>query len=154
MVAVPSQSRSHCPAGNPDTGMPKLFRILCVEDTPELMEDVSIELRDAGYEVIEATDGSAALGAFNSDKPDLVLCDIQLPKIDGLAFLAALRAMDGPGRDIPAIVMSAYSDADLRDRANRAGIQGFLIKPIDYDQLLALIESTLALEDARELPGG
>lgn len=126
--------------------MPRVCRILCVEDTPELREDLAIELRDAGYEVIEATDGSEALSAFGSVRPDLVLCDIQLPKVDGMALLAAIRATDGPGRDTPVIVMSAYSDADLRDRANWLGIKGFLVKPIDYDRLLALIQNTLGID--------
>lgn len=118
-------------------------RILLVEDTLELREDLALELRDAGFEVIEAGDGRTALVAFTDHDPHLILCDIQLPDLDGIAVLAAIRNSRGQSSQIPAIVVSAFSDSELCNEAVRVGIERFMIKPIDYDDLLDLIATVL-----------
>lgn len=118
-------------------------RILLVEDTAELREDLALELRDAGYEVIEAAEGNLALAYFAAEAPDLVLCDIQLPDIDGLSVLACMRETHGVS-PVPAIVVSAFSDSELRNQARNLGATGFMVKPIDYEELIASISRVLA----------
>jgi DNA-binding response OmpR family regulator len=115
------------------------IRILCVEDTPELREDLVLELQDANYEVIEAANGNDALAALERHNPDLVLCDIQLPDMDGISVLAAIRA--GALPDVPVIMVSAFSDASIRNRAAEFGIARFMVKPVDYDDLLTCIST-------------
>lgn len=109
-------------------------QILLVEDTRELLEDLALEIRDAGYEVIEASDGRSAISAFLEHRPDLVICDIQLPDIDGFTVLREIRkCTDGK---VPMIIVSAFSDTALRTQANILEIDQFMVKPIDYDLLL------------------
>jgi DNA-binding response OmpR family regulator len=112
-----------------------------VEDALELREDLVYELQDANYEVIEAGTGHAALAALESSEPDLVLCDIQLPDMDGLFVLASIRA--SARSDVPVIILSAFSDAPLRNRAADFGIERFMVKPVDYGELLAIISTIL-----------
>lgn len=118
-------------------------KILVVEDNPELREDLTFELRDAGFNVIEAADGSQALHAFAEQHPDLVVCDIQLPDMDGLSLLESIRSTEDRPQPCPVIVASAFSGLDFRDQAVKLGIEQFLIKPIDYDQIISLIRSSL-----------
>lgn len=122
--------------------MPEPASILLVEDTPELREDLAIELEDAGYHVIEAGDGRTAISAFAKESPDLIICDIQLPDIDGISVLEELRQSD-KGK-VPGIIVSAFSDSALQAKANSVGVVSFLVKPIDYDKLIALVEATIA----------
>lgn len=119
--------------------MNRKIRILCVEDTPELREDLVQELQDANYEVIEAENGLDALALLERHTPDLVLCDIQLPDMDGISVLAALRASASP--DVPVIIISAFSDAALRNRAAEFAVEGFMVKPVDYGNLLTFIST-------------
>lgn len=118
-------------------------RILVVEDTHELREDLSLELQDAGYAVIEASDGAAALAAFGRKRPDLVICDIQLPDMDGLSVLGSIRSQETGGVPTPVIVVSAFSDMQLRRDAEALGIASFILKPVDYASLLILIAECL-----------
>ena len=122
--------------------MPEAARILLVEDTPELREDLALEMRDAGYTVIEACDGGSAISAFVASSPDLLICDIQLPDIDGISVLTEIRSR--AGGDVPAIIVSAFSDAALRAKAGHLQVEHFLVKPIDYDDLLHAIAQLTA----------
>lgn len=98
-----------------------------------------LELQDANYEVIEAANGNEALAALERHNPDLVLCDIQLPDMDGISVLAAIRA--GALPDVPVIMVSAFSDASIRNRAAEFGIERFMVKPVDYGDLLTCIST-------------
>jgi two-component system chemotaxis response regulator CheY len=123
--------------------MPESVRILVVEDTAELREDLTIELLDAGYGVVDAGDGACALAAFRRESPDLVICDINLPDMDGLSIVEAIR-LDKAGRhSTPVIVVSAFSDENLRRDAEALGVMSFVVKPVDYARLLLLIAQCL-----------
>lgn len=124
--------------------MAKTSLILIVEDTAELREDLALELTEAGYIVCEAQDGSEALARVSEEKPQLILCDIQLPKADGIEFVAKVRETQDCGGQLPVIFMSAFSDHRLQEHALLLGALHFLIKPIDYDELLGLIAGVLA----------
>lgn len=118
--------------------------ILVVEDTLELRKDLVLLLQDSGYTVMEAESGEAALSAFKEARPDLVLCDIQLPDTDGLFVLQSIRKCRSGCSHIPVIVVSAFSDPQLRHKAEALGIDGFIVKPVDYDTLERLIGQSLA----------
>ncbi|MFC3175513.1 response regulator [Novosphingobium bradum] len=118
-------------------------RILCIEDEPGLGEDITLELEDAGYAVDLATDGAQGLAALGARAYDLVLCDVQVPVRSGLDVLA--EAADNPAYGAPPFIMlTAYSDPALHVRCARAGARHLLVKPVDYDGLLALIARELA----------
>lgn len=117
--------------------------ILCVEDEPDLLEDLTGELREAGYTVIEATDGTASLNAIAAGGVDLILCDVQLPGMTGLQVRQRLIEEGGLSAQIPFALLTAYSDGHIRAEAEALAVEHLIVKPIDYDELLDLIPRLL-----------
>ncbi len=115
--------------------MPDL-RILIVDDEPDIRATVSAMLEIEGYDVDEATDGSAALAAIEQRIPDIILLDMRMPVLDGWGFAAELRRR---GHRTPIVVMTA-----ARDAARWAGdiaASAFVAKPFGYDDLINAVES-------------
>ena len=96
-----------------------------------------------GYEVFSARDGAAGIAAATSERPDLILMDLNLPKIDGWEATRRLKA-DPATRDIPVIALSAHALVGEREKALAAGCDDFDTKPIEFDRLLAKIDQALA----------
>lgn len=117
--------------------------ILCVEDEDELRTDISDELAEAGYDVIEARNGEEALGALAERRPDLILCDISMPGLDGYDVLKAVLAEGPDYADIPFVFLSALGDPREVVAGKRLGADDYLVKPIDYDLFLATIDARL-----------
>ncbi|RYG29115.1 MAG: response regulator, partial [Burkholderiales bacterium] len=122
---------------------PAQFLILCVEDERRLRANVVEELRDAGYGVIEADDGQAALDLLVEHTPDLVLCDITMPRMGGYELLSAVRASQTAIANVPFVFLTALSDRLAVIEGKSAGADDFLTKPIDFDLMLATIRSRL-----------
>ncbi len=118
--------------------------ILIIEDEEMLADTLREVLEDEGHDAVTAPNGEDALRLLASESPDLVLLDLMLPRMDGLAFLAA-RAKDARLQGIPVVVMSSASRSVVRDHA----VAGFLSKPFRLEALLHLISATLGRE-----PGG
>jgi two-component system chemotaxis response regulator CheY len=97
-------------------------------------------LEPAGYEVVEAEDGMSALERYFVAKPDLVLLDLVMKGMYGLDVLTKLREMDPSAR---VIVVSADVQTSSHEMVEQAGAAGFLMKPIDSDEVLAIVQSTL-----------
>lgn len=117
--------------------------ILCAEDQEDLRLDICDELREAGYAVLEAADGEATLQQLDASTPDLILCDINMPGLNGFAVLAAVRERRPHLADTPFVFLTALSDpGDVID-GKRLGADDYLVKPIDYDLLLATVEARL-----------
>lgn len=119
------------------------FVILCIEDEAQLRHDIRDELIEAGYQVVEAGDGSEALAILENQRPDLVLCDISMPGLDGYGVLDALRRNEQEHAEIPFLFLSALGDPRHIVDGKRLGADDYLVKPIDYDLLLATIEARL-----------
>lgn len=117
--------------------------ILCAEDEPELREDIAGELRDAGYQVIEAVNGEDALMAITTLMPDIVLCDINMPRMNGLQVLERVRASETEAADVPFIFLTAYGEKSDLIKGRKLGADDYLVKPIDYDVLLATVSARL-----------
>lgn len=117
------------------------WRILCIEDEPDLREDLVSELRDGGCLVWSAADGLEGLAMALSEPFDLVLCDVRLPKLDGLGVLQQIRLHDAPQGQVPIVFLSAYDDAALRVKATRGGADAFLLKPVSYGRLSEVIST-------------
>jgi two-component system, cell cycle response regulator DivK len=107
-----------------------LSTILLVEDIMANRALAVKLLKAAGHEVIEASDGAAAIGEARAKRPDLVLMDLSLPGMDGWEALRQLRA-DGRTRDLRIVALTAHAMAGVRDEALAAGFDGYLSKPID-----------------------
>ncbi|MBK8159578.1 MAG: response regulator [Rhodospirillaceae bacterium] len=117
--------------------------ILCAEDEPELRRDIVQELRDAGYEVIEASNGEDALMAITTLRPDIVLCDINMPRMTGLGVLEQVRASDEEHADVPFIFLTAYGEKSDLIKGRSLGADDYLVKPIDFDLLLTTVRARL-----------
>ncbi|SHI71348.1 two component transcriptional regulator, LuxR family [Roseomonas rosea] len=121
--------------------------ILCVEDEADLRADIAEELRAAGYAVAEAPNGEAALARIAEAAPDLVLCDINMPSMDGFALLRRLREDRPDLADTPFLFLTALADRRDMVAGKEAGADDYLVKPIDYDVMLATIAARLRQVD-------
>jgi two-component system, cell cycle response regulator DivK len=117
-------------------------RILVVEDNPLNLKLVREVLSFADYEVIEAQSGEEGLRAAQEKPPDLVLMDLQLPGIDGTETLRRLR-QETLGPDVPVVAVTAFAMAEDKERASRAGFDGYIEKPISVRALPGQIETFL-----------
>src|SRR6266404_465160 len=111
--------------------------ILVVDDVPDNVEILQLRLESQGYEVITAGDGEAALAMIRDQLPDLVLLDIQMPKLDGIAAVKALKADTGLPF-IPVILVTARADARDVVAGLEAGADDYLTRPVDQAGELAL----------------
>jgi len=110
-------------------------RTLVVDDDHDIAELVRLALTDEGYEVVVASNGSAALLAMETTPFDLILLDMRMPVMDGWAVARALRAQ---GITVPIVVMTAAESA--KRWADEVGAEGYLAKPFGLDDLLATVE--------------
>ena len=117
------------------------IRLLVVEDEADTLEFLRRLLTTHGATVLTATSAPEALSLVRNEKPDLLISDIGLPEIDGYDLIQQVRREPSPGRDIPAIALTAYARSEDRTRALRAGYQAHIAKPVEPNELLAMIAS-------------
>ena len=118
---------------------PTRRRILLVDDDPNLLVVLAEQLRDDGFEVATARDGQEALHRLDAGWPDLILLDLMMPKVDGLALAREIKA----AADLPIIVLSAIDTADSKARLLDEVAEDYVSKPYHYPELLARIERVL-----------
>jgi CheY-like chemotaxis protein len=119
--------------------------ILVAEDNDDnrFVMKTLLELR--GYQVVEASNGQEAVDAAARARPDLILMDLKMPVLNGLAATRSIRQhAKADVRRVPIVALSAYDPAHHRTVAMAAGCDDYVLKPIDYDRLESLIESLLA----------
>jgi two-component system chemotaxis response regulator CheY len=116
--------------------------ILAVDDSASMRQMVAFTLKGAGYDVIEAGDGQEALNIAKSKKVNLVLTDVNMPKMDGIALIRALRGLPDY-KFTPMLMLTTESAADKKQEGKAAGATGWLVKPFNPDQLLATIKKVL-----------
>lgn len=121
--------------------------ILCVEDEPDLLDELLEELRAQGYRAIGAASSLEAMRLLESELPDIVICDVMIPGQNGFEFLKELREHKLIPDTLPFIFLTAMSSRDDQVAGRRAGCDDYLVKPIDLDILLASIENRLAFID-------
>jgi adenylate cyclase len=119
--------------------------ILVVDDVPDNVEILQLRLESQDYEVITAGDGEAALAIVRDQLPDLVLLDIQMPKLDGIETVKQLKA-DTALPFIPVILVTARSDAKDVVAGLEAGGDDYLTKPVDQSALLARVRAMLRIK--------
>jgi two-component system, cell cycle response regulator DivK len=117
--------------------------VLYVEDNEYNRKIVRQLLSRTNYRLREAADGEAALGMVREERPDLILMDVQLPKMSGLDVTRALRA-DPATADVPIIVVTSFALSGDDQRAMAAGASAYIAKPYSPRELLALIQTFLA----------
>lgn len=115
--------------------------ILLVDDDPDLLRLLSIRLTAAGYQVTVANSGEEALDRFGVQPPDLVISDLRMGGMDGLALFDALHQLDPK---LPMILLTAHGAVQEAASATHRGVFGFLSKPFNGKALLAEVERALA----------
>jgi two-component system cell cycle response regulator DivK len=128
--------------------------VLVVEDNPANMKLTSVLLRRAGHEVLAAVDAETGLRLAHDEQPDLILMDIQLPGMDGLAATAILKR-DAATEAIPVIALSALAMKADKERSQTAGCDAYIVKPLRYKELYAVMAHLLQEPrppDARATP--
>lgn len=116
--------------------------IMTADDSSSIRQMVSFTLKQAGYKVIEAVDGSDALGKLKNNPIHMLISDLNMPKMDGLELIRQVRAMP-EYKFIPIIMLTTESQADMKQKGKAAGATGWIVKPFKPDQLLSVIKKVL-----------
>lgn len=120
------------------------IRVLIVEDEEALRHDLVDVLEGEGFDVLDRGDGGEAVAAIELYRPQMVVCDVQLPSLGGIGILKAVRSSRNASPTM--IMMTAFGDNETVDTLKSLGAKEVLIKPISFDELLSAME--------RNLPGG
>jgi two-component system, OmpR family, KDP operon response regulator KdpE len=123
-------------------------RILVVDDEPNILTTLAHLLREHGYDIATATSGRAALNLIHATQPDLVILDLGLPDLDGVAVCERVRASS----PVPILVLSARGREADKVRALDAGADDYVTKPFGSEELLARIRAALRRSDAAGVP--
>ena len=118
--------------------------VLVAEDSADTRVVVCRVLADRGYRVVEAADGAEAVELALSACPDLVVMDLNMPVMDGLAATERIRDMKDRCGNIPVVAVTAFDTYGMRDAALEAGCDAYLLKPLVLDELASVIERLLA----------
>jgi two-component system, chemotaxis family, chemotaxis protein CheY len=119
-----------------------MTRILAVDDSPSMRELVKHTLSTAGFDVSQAEDGVEALKLARTQSFDLVLADVNMPNLDGISLIRALRA-EAPYRHTPILMLTTESSAERKREGKTAGATGWIVKPFDPAQLIATLRRVL-----------
>jgi len=113
-------------------------RVLTVDDSKTMRDMVAFTLRNGGFTPVEAIDGKDALRVLAGGSVDCVITDLNMPNMDGIELIKALRA-DPKHRATPILMLTTESDAAKKDAGKQAGATGWLVKPFDPEKLLATV---------------
>ena len=117
---------------------PANLTILLVEDDEDTRFLMRLELERRGYRLIEAEDGEKAVALAQQERPDIILMDISLPRMDGLEATKQIRNHDRK-HAIPVVAVTAHQESDFREEAKASGFDAYVTKPIDFDWLSELM---------------
>ncbi len=133
-----NRSREHDGRGS---GVSKT--ILTVDDSRTMRDMLRLALEDAGFQVVQAEDGVHGLEVLECGMPDVIITDINMPRMDGFGFIEGVRK-DSRYRGVPILVLTTESDAVKKDRARQAGATGWIVKPFNPTKLVDAIRRVAA----------
>ncbi|MBU0995030.1 MAG: response regulator [Proteobacteria bacterium] len=116
--------------------------IMTADDSASVRQMVSFTLKDAGYEVVEATDGQDALDKISNSSVNMLITDLNMPRMDGIELIRAVRAIP-KFKFIPIIMLTTESQAEKKQEGKAAGATGWIVKPFKPDQLLGVVKKVL-----------
>ena len=119
-------------------------KILAVDDSKTMREMVSFTLKNAGYEVIDAEDGQAALKALGGGKIDAVITDLNMPNMNGFELIRALRA-NPAYKFTPILMLTTEGDAAKKEEGKTAGATGWIVKPFNPEKLVEVVKKVCPL---------
>lgn len=116
--------------------------VLAVDDSTSMRQMVRATLQSAGYDVVEAADGQEALEYARENAVDLVISDVNMPRMDGITLIGELRALPAY-RLIPMLMLTTESSQEKKMEGKRAGATGWIVKPFNPTQLIATLKKLL-----------
>jgi len=114
-------------------------KVMVVDDSPSVRQQVGMALTQAGYGVVEAVDGQDGLGKAGTSGVSLVICDINMPRMNGLEMVEKMKA-DPKTSALPVVMLTSEGQPALMERAKKAGAKGWIIKPFKADLLIAAVK--------------
>ena len=117
--------------------------VLTVDDSRTMRDMLRLALVDAGFEVVQAEDGVHGLEMLDESAPDVIITDINMPRLDGFGFIEGVRK-DTRYRGVPILVLTTESDPQKKDRARQAGATGWIVKPFNPTKLVDAIRRVAA----------
>jgi two-component system cell cycle response regulator DivK len=139
VTAESSEEKGYTPVHNKDD----VATVLLVEDTEDNRQMMGRLLEMSGFRVVEATNGREAVEAAARENPKIILMDLSLPFIDGLAATRRIRNLPGL-QQIPIVAVSAHDTADFHQEALAAGCDAYITKPIDFSELEEVMRRMIA----------
>ncbi|TWB44578.1 response regulator [Nitrospirillum viridazoti] len=116
--------------------------VLSVDDSSSVRQMVKLTLSGAGYDVVQASDGAEGLAKAKDTAVDLVVTDLNMPVMNGLDLIRALRQLPAY-RGVPILFLTTESDAEMKQAAKAAGATGWITKPFQQEQLVAVVRKVL-----------
>jgi two-component system, chemotaxis family, chemotaxis protein CheY len=116
--------------------------ILAVDDSASVRQMVSFTLKQAGYNVIEASDGQDAMTKLKEASVQMVITDLNMPRLDGIGLIKGVRG-DSRHKFIPIVMLTTESQDSKKQEARAAGATGWIVKPFKQDQLLSVVKKVL-----------
>ncbi len=120
-----------------------MAKILVVDDSVSMQKMVTLTLKTAGYEVVEASDGSQALSIAQKETVDLVLSDVNMPNMNGIELCQKIRQLPSY-KFTPFLMLTTESAGDVKMKGKAAGATGWLVKPFNPSQLLATVKKVIS----------
>ncbi len=116
--------------------------IMIIDDSASIRLVVSIALKKAGYDVLEAEDGQDALNKLTGQKIHLIVCDVNMPNMDGISFLKAVK-QNQSYKFTPIIMLTTESQEEKKQEGRAAGAKDWVVKPLKPDRMIAAIEKLI-----------
>lgn len=117
--------------------------VLTVDDSRTMRDMLHLALSEAGYRVVQAVDGLDGLEVLEAELPDIIVTDINMPRMDGFGFIEGVRKHD-KHRATPILVLTTESDSEKKLRARRAGATGWIVKPFNPAKLVDAVRRVAA----------
>ncbi len=117
-------------------------KILAVDDSASIRQMVNFTLKSAGYDVVDAVDGQDGLAKAGKDKFDTIITDLNMPNLDGIGLIAAVRKLPGYSF-VPILMLTTESQAEKKDAGRKAGATGWIVKPFNAEQLKAVLQKLI-----------
>ena len=118
-------------------------KVLIVDDSPSVRQQVCMALNQAGFATVEAVDGLDGLAQSANTEISLVICDVNMPRMNGLEMVEKVKA-DPTRSTLPILTLTSEGQATLIERAKKAGAKGWIVKPFKADLLVAAVKKLIA----------
>jgi two-component system chemotaxis response regulator CheY len=119
-------------------------KVLVVDDSPSVRQQVGLALRQAGFDVVEASDGAEGAAKIDADAGiQAVICDVNMPRMNGLEMLEKVKS-EPRHAALPVLMLTSEGQPSLIERAKRAGAKGWIVKPFKADLLVAAVRKLVA----------